>query len=52
MENKFHSIFGGRVGDVHPPYRYHNISKIILVSIGLDTPLKEHSGLLDQRSIS
>jgi len=37
MENKFQSLFGGRVGGVRPPYRDHNISKIIFVMYGLDT---------------
>jgi len=38
MKNKIQSLFGGRVGGVLPPYRDHNISKITLVSCGLDTP--------------
>ncbi len=52
MENKFQSILGGRVGGVRPPYRDHNISKMILVSGDLDTSREGHAGLLDQRSVS
>ena len=36
MENKYLLSIGGRVG--RSPYRNHHISKIILVSGGLDTP--------------
>ena len=53
MENKFQSILGGRVGssDSESPYRDHHVTKLISIFCGLDTPLKEHSGLLDQRCI-
>ncbi len=44
MENKFQPNLGGRVGGVRPPYREHNISKIISVSGGLDTPSAVASG--------
>jgi len=50
MENKFQSNLGGRVGGVRPPYRDHIISKVILVSSGLDTSREKRAGLLDQRS--
>lgn len=58
MKIKYQLFSGGRVG--RSPYRDHNISKIISVIVGLDTPLtpalvggarEEHSGLLDQRII-
>ena len=45
MENKFQPILGGRVGDVRPPYRDHNISKIISVSCSLDTPCHASTAL-------
>src|SRR5258706_3542501 len=32
------------------PVSRHHVSKIILVTAGLDMPLKEHSGLLDQQA--
>jgi len=61
MENKYQSNFGGRVGggfryatnatQPPPPYRDHNISKIISVTCGLDTSREGRAGLLDQRSI-
>jgi hypothetical protein len=38
MKNKIYFFFGGRVGGVCPPYRDHSISKIIMVSGGLDMP--------------
>ena len=53
MENKYQSFLGGRVGSSasESPYRDHHISNTISVNFGLDTPLKEHSGLLDHRGI-
>jgi len=50
MENKIQFHLGGRVG--RSPYRDHHVSKIILVSGGLDTSREGHAGLLDQRSVS
>jgi hypothetical protein len=51
MENKFQPSSVGRVGGVRPPYRDQHISKITSVICGLDTLLKEHSELLDQRGL-
>ena len=50
MENKFQPMLGGRVGDVRPLYRDHNISKIISVSCGLDTPSAVASGYSTTRT--
>lgn len=65
MKIKFQSFFGGRVGGALPQYRDHHIAggraqavettnlhktKSNLKHVGLDTPLKKHSGLLEQRS--
>jgi hypothetical protein len=50
MKEKIFIHSGGRVG--RSPYRDHHVADKHNVSckrVGLDTPLKEHSGLLDQR---
>jgi hypothetical protein len=48
MKIKFQSNFGSRVQAVETTNSY--IAKNILKHVGLDTPPKKHSGLLDQRS--
>ncbi len=51
MENKFQSILGGRVGKAHIETTRLDSNKKYLGNVfGLDMPLKEHLGLLDQRS--
>ena len=52
MSIKYYLHSGGRVG--RSPYRDHEVTrerKISCKHVGLDTLLKEHSGLLDQRGI-
>ncbi len=52
MNIKYYLYSGGRVG--RSPYRDHEVTSERNISckhVGLDTPLKEHSGLLDQRGI-
>jgi hypothetical protein len=64
MKRKFQPITFGPVGGLalsaaqlkrRPPYRDQQIADQQNISwkrVGLDTPLKEHSGLLDQRGNS